>query len=136
MKLSEHFHLSEFTRSDIAVLHNLANKPTQDCISRMQMLCHMVLEPLRAAAGAPLHVSSGYRSIVVNQLAGGVPTSQHCKGEAADIWCGKMEAEDLLALALRVVPEWDQIYCNRDQGFVHVSYRIGNNRKQILPTKG
>lgn len=136
MQLSEHFHLSEFIRSDIAALHNLANKPPQEVTRRLGMLCHMVLEPLRAAAGAPIHISSGYRSTVVNQLAGGVPTSQHCRGEAADIWCGKYEAEDLLKLAVKVVPEWDQIYCNRDQGFVHVSYRVGSNRKQILPTKG
>lgn len=136
MKLSEHFQLSEFTRSDTATAHGLTNTPPPEVARRLGMLCHMVLEPTRARVGAPIHISSGYRSIVVNQLAGGVPTSQHCKGEAADIWTGAMDAESLMDTIRKTVPEWDQLYCNRDQGFVHVSYRVGNNRKQILPTVG
>ena len=100
------------------------------------MLALRVLEPLRKAVGAPIHVSSGYRSQRVNDAIGGSPTSQHIRGEAVDIWTGAMDAAELHALVVATVPEWDQLYLHRGQNFVHVSYRTGGNRKQVLPDKG
>ena len=100
------------------------------------MLALRVLEPLRKAVGAPIHVSSGYRSAALNDAIGGSPTSQHIRGEAVDIWTGAMDAADLHALVVATVPEWDQLYLHRGQNFVHVSYRTGGNRKQVLPDKG
>lgn len=35
--------------------------------------------------GKPIHVSSGYRCPELNKKVGGVPNSQHMKGEAADL---------------------------------------------------
>ncbi|WP_455624012.1 D-Ala-D-Ala carboxypeptidase family metallohydrolase, partial [Parabacteroides sp.] len=34
----------------------------------------------------PLHVTSGYQCEELNRLVGGVPGSQHVKGEAVDIY--------------------------------------------------
>ena len=133
MQLSEHFHLSEFVRSDIARIHDLSNVPPPEVTRKLQLMCRMVLEPVRLHINAPIHVSSGYRSIVVNQLAGGSPTSQHCLGEAVDIWTGAMDAERLFEVIQRQVPEWDQLYLNRRDAFIHISYRLGKNRNQILP---
>lgn len=48
-------------------------------------LATMVLEPLREAWGAPLHVNSGFRSPELNKAIHGAATSQHLKGEAADL---------------------------------------------------
>ena len=45
------------------------------------------LERIRALLGHPIHVNSGYRSPEVNAAVGSKPTSQHMKGEAADIIC-------------------------------------------------
>jgi uncharacterized protein YcbK (DUF882 family) len=133
MQLSEHFHLSEFVRSDIARIHDLSNVPPPEVTRKLQLLCRMVLEPVRLHIMAPIHVSSGYRSPVVNQLAGGVPSSQHCLGEACDIWTGAMDADQLFEVIQRQVPEWDQLYLNRRDAFIHISYRLGKNRNQILP---
>ena len=133
MQLSEHFHLSEFVRSDIARIHDLSNVPPPEVIRKLQLMCRMVLEPVRLHINAPVHISSGYRSPVVNQLAGGVSSSQHCLGEACDIWTGAMDADQLFEVIQRQVPEWDQLYLNRRDAFIHISYRLGKNRNQILP---
>ena len=133
MQLSEHFHLSEFVRSDIARIHDLGNVPPPEVIRKLQLMCRMVLEPVRLHINAPVHISSGYRSPVVNQLAGGVSSSQHCLGEACDIWTGAVDADQLFEVIQRQVPEWDQLYLNRRDAFIHISYRLGKNRNQILP---
>ena len=41
--------------------------------------------------GSPIIVNSGYRSQTVNKAVGGVPTSQHRRGEAADITAGSVK---------------------------------------------
>jgi hypothetical protein len=43
-----------------------------------------MLEPLRARFG-PVSIHSGYRSAAVNAQIGGSATSQHMRGEAADL---------------------------------------------------
>jgi len=136
MQLSEHFHLSEFIRSDTARANGWANTPPPEAVRRLHMLALRVLEPLRKRVGAPIHISSGYRSPKLNDTIGGSPTSQHCKGEAVDICTGAMDAAELHALIVATVPEWDQLYLHRKNNFVHVSYRVGANRRQILPDKG
>lgn len=98
----------------------------------MRALVRSVLQPLRDTWGAPLHVNSGYRRPEVNAAVGGRPTSQHLKGEAADI-----AAEDPYTLAslARSTPEiWNEV----DQmilypNFVHFSHSLhGAQRHQLL----
>lgn len=50
-------------------------------------LCALVsfLDEIRAEFGEPIVVNSGYRSDIVNQKVGGVRTSLHLQGRAADI---------------------------------------------------
>lgn len=135
MQLSEHFHLSEFVRSQTADAMGINNVPPPEAIRRLHMLCLRILEPIRQRIGSPLIISSGYRCLRVNQAIGGSPTSQHIKGEAADIYTGAMDAADLHSLIIATVPEFDQLYLHRKNNFVHVSYRVGFNRNQVLPDK-
>ena len=46
--------------------------------------CLTLLEPARQQVG-PIIINSGYRNEVVNRKVGGVKTSQHLTGQAADI---------------------------------------------------
>ena len=85
MKLSEHFDLNEFTRSATADRLHIDNSIPEELIPSLKNLCEKVLEPLRQHFGTPVVISSGYRCPALNRAVGGVPNSQHLKGEAADI---------------------------------------------------
>lgn len=91
MKLTDHFSLLEFTRSSTADrLHinntiDLSVPSGQSVFKNLKNLCEQVLEPLREHFGIPVVISSGYRCPQLNKAVGGVPNSQHLKGEAADI---------------------------------------------------
>jgi len=135
MQLSEHFHLSEFVRSETASAMGWANNPPPEAVRRLHMLCLRVLEPIRQRIGSPIVVTSGYRSLKLNRAIGGSDTSSHIDGQAADIYAAGMDAADLHALIIATVPEFDQIYLHRKNNFVHVTYRVGANRNQVLPDK-
>ena len=85
MKLTEHFELSEFTRSATADRLHIDNTIPEELIPNLKNLCEQVLEPLREHFGTPVIISSGYRCPQLNKAVGGVTNSQHQKGEAADI---------------------------------------------------
>lgn len=85
MKLSDHFNMREFTRSDTAERLGIDNTP--DSAARLQLayLCQSILEPIRRRYGMPIHVTSGFRCAELNKAVGGVSNSQHLTGDAADI---------------------------------------------------
>lgn len=85
MKLSQHFDLSEFLRSETAVRHDLVLDPSPAVIANLRRLAADVLEPIRLRCGAPLVVTSGYRSPELNALVRGSDKSDHMTGCAADI---------------------------------------------------
>ena len=136
MNLSPHFTLEEFTKSQIGIRTGIDNTPTEAHIINMKRLCAEVLEVVRANLG-PVHINSGYRGQALNKAVGGMPTSQHCNGEAADIEVPGVSNGDLA--------KWIEKNCDYDQlilecykkgqptsGWVHVSLRAGGNRKQEL----
>jgi zinc D-Ala-D-Ala carboxypeptidase len=133
MKLSAHFDLAEFTRSESAKRHGVSNQPTAEHMANIKVLCERVLEPIRMKFG-PINISSGYRSKVLNHYIGGSLSSQHCEGKAADIDMDDMsnatnkEIFDYIKENL----EYDQLINEFNYSWVHVSYNAGKNRKQIL----
>jgi len=92
MMLSDHFSLEELTRSDAAVRLAIKNTPGDTEIDCLRRLCVTILEPLRAALGKPIRITSGLRVPVLNTIVGGSPTSDHCFGRAADIKVDGMTA--------------------------------------------
>jgi len=136
VRLSTNFTLEEFTRSQTAIRQNIDNTPTDEHTENLQLLCEMVLQPVRDHFG-PIAINSGYRGIVLNKAIGGSWKSQHCEGKAADIECP--------GTGNRHVAEWISDNCTFDQlilefhtigipdsGWVHVSYNRGANRMQRL----
>jgi len=87
MKLSEHFSLSEFTKSSTAMKHGIKNTPPQEAVDNLKALCQGCLEPLREALGLPVVITSGYRTKALNSmLAHSSERSQHMLGQAADFY--------------------------------------------------
>lgn len=137
MKLSENFTLSELTKSETALRRGLDNEPTQDVIAALQTLAVNVLQPIREHYGRSVKVNSGYRSPEVNASVGGSKTSDHCKGQAADIEIvGVANAdlakyiEDKLQFTQLILEFYTQGV--PDSGWVHVSYDPNNLKKQVM----
>lgn len=56
-----------------------------EIVSKLQILCTEILEPLREYFNCPIVIGSGYRCPKLNSAVGGVKNSQHMTGEACDI---------------------------------------------------
>ena len=123
MRLSPHFDLSEFTRSDTARLKKIDNVPNLHEIENLTNLCIHVLEPARQKTNAQIYITSGFRSLALNRAVGGVPTSQHCKGLAADLRVYTQFYTDNLVNAL-MKTDFDQIIFEKSgaRKWIHVSW--------------
>lgn len=83
-RLSPNFSLAELTVSQAATRAGLRNVPVGTALDNLTRLAR-TLEQVRALLfGAPILVSSGYRSPAVNNLVGGSHKSAHMQGLAAD----------------------------------------------------
>ena len=78
LRLSKNFILSEFACKDgskeITIDYELIEK----------------LQQFRDALGKPISVTSGYRTVTYNKKKGGISTSHHLTGKAADIKISRM----------------------------------------------
>lgn len=88
MKKHIYFELDEFIRSDTAKKKRIDNFPTFEAVDNLNELVEKILDPLRAAYGLPITVSSGYRCEALNRAVKGVSSSVHMKGLAADLQVG------------------------------------------------
>ena len=129
-RISKNFKWSEFTKSDTATRFHIQNEIVDwDVRDNIIALVWEVLQPLRDSWGGPLFINSGFRSAELNKAVGGAETSQHVKGEAADIACS--DPISLAKLAKRMRLSYDQLIIY--DSFVHISHkRDGDNRGEIL----
>lgn len=128
----KYFTIEELCRSDKARQMGINNTPTDDIIDSLSDLVENVLDPAREMLGRPITVNSGYRCLELNKAVGGATTSQHVKGEAADLTTGNREENKRLFEIIRDNFPFDQLIDEHNFSWVHVSYRQGSNRKQIL----
>ena len=134
MKLSQHFDLSEFTRSESAKREGLDNTPTAEHLQNLKVLCEKVLEPIRLRFGS-INISSGYRGKMLNHFIGGSVNSDHCVGRAADLDMddvGTGVTNKEIFEYIKDNLEFDQLINEFNYSWVHVGYRLGANRKQVL----
>lgn len=126
----KYFTIAELTRSTTAQLRGIDNTPSQQVIDNLTALVDNVLDPLREAWGAPIHVNSGYRCPALNKAVGGVPASQHMVGEAADITAGSRAKNQHLYKLLRELNlPIDQAINEHDFSWIHVSYSPRHRRR-------
>lgn len=85
MNLSKNFTLAELTASSTAQKLKIVNTPGDTELENLVKLCRNILQPIRDKYGKPIIISSGYRCPKLNKAVGGAATSQHIKGQAADI---------------------------------------------------
>lgn len=140
MQLSKHFTLEEMEKSSTGIRLSIKNKAGSGEIKNLGDLCYEILEPVRVKFDKPVTITSGYRSPELSEAIGSKATSQHCLGEAVDM--------EVIGVSNLEVALWIQNHCDFDQlileyytgeansGWIHVSYKDGSNRKQVLTFDG
>ena len=137
-RISKNFTLDELRDSATAKKLGIINAPGVDEVCALCALVHHVLQPLRDAMREPIKIGSGYRCTRLNKAVGGVGTSQHIKGEAADLCIdGNIEKGRKWFEWIKKHCEFDQLIWEKNPKtgsyWVHVSYRSdGKNRKQTI----
>jgi hypothetical protein len=136
-QLSANFTLKELTKSDTATRLGLDNTPDDEALENLKTLCEMVLQPVRDHFGKSVTVNSGYRSPESNAAVGGSKTSDHCKGQAADIEIDGLPNPELAQWIMDNL-DYTQLILEfytqgqPNSGWVHVSYDPNNLKKQEL----
>lgn len=141
--LTTHFTLEEMLESDTAAALCIKNEPTKQHKANLKALAVHLLEPIREKWGGAIVVSSGYRSKELNDV---IPraskTSQHCKGEAADIRPLDGRKLELFNMIKESGLPFDQLIneypdSNGVPSWIHVSFTTSRkNRGQVLTLGG
>ncbi|MFA5302558.1 MAG: D-Ala-D-Ala carboxypeptidase family metallohydrolase [Bacteroidales bacterium] len=134
--ISNHFTYEEFERSSKANETGIDNRIPSDKIRyAIRILVLNLLQPLRDQLQRPLVVVSGYRCPALNRAVGGSVSSQHMKGEAADVYCtDALEALLLVQIVLRYCLPFDRLILY--QSHLHLSFKAnGPQRHQVLYDK-
>lgn len=132
-KLSSHFSYDELTKTSV----RMSNEPGPQELENLKELCKHVLEPCRELIG-PMWITSGYRSWMVNTRIGGSPSSQHCKGQAADFIAMTRDLKSAFLTIMESLVPYDQLIFEvpngLGRGWIHISYNNHKDtqRKQVL----
>lgn len=154
LQITKNFKLKEFTNSETAKKLGIDNHAqlTQKEFVNLTAIAVSILQPIRDAVRIPIYISSGFRCPQLNRAVHGAARSQHCKGEAVDIYI-KPTAKTHLLTAFTTVHatlwevfvliyrtcDFDQlIWETRPNGskWIHVSFvTYRKNRKMVLHCK-
>ena len=113
-------------------------KPNDEIKRSLTALIENVLDPLREAYGRPIIVTSGYRCEKLNKAVGGAASSQHVKGEAADIRSVQDTPEEnkkLFDLIVKLGLPFDQLINEYNYDWVHVSFGARHRRQKLKAVK-
>lgn len=136
MKLSNNFKLNELIYSSTAEANNIDNYPSNQVKDNLIRLCVNILQPIRYQYGKPIFINSGYRSPILNRKIGGVPTSYHCSGDAADITTGNRETnKELFDLIVQMIKDKDivvgELIDEHNYKWIHISNPV-KEKNEIL----
>ena len=124
------FTLKEFLYSKTAGSLGIDNVPDFGQVRNLDNLVKYVLNPCRQYIDRAIYIHSGYRSKRLNAIVGGVPTSQHLDGKAADITTRYNKSDNELFKFIVDKMDFDQ--CIRYKTFIHISYNGKENRNQVI----
>ena len=135
-----HFTIEEMYASDTARRLGINNQPNMQQMINLVYLCAYVLEPLRVAMNEPIKIGSGFRCEKLNKAVGGVSSSQHMKGQAADLCIdGDIRKGRRWFEYIKNHLPFDQLIWETNSktgsSWVHVSFvfpDFGKNRRQVI----
>lgn len=126
--------MTELTRSNTALAMKIDNQPDASQQANLEALVEKVLDPLREAWGRPITVNSGYRCPTLNKAVGGVGTSRHLRGMAADITTGSVaDNRRLYELAQSLGLPFTQLIGRQyDFQWLHIDHDPECIKRQVL----
>lgn len=129
------FNLKEFTYSETARKLKIDNTPTEEIESRIKELAE-VLDGLRDAWGSPIRVNSGFRCSALNKAVGGVKTSSHLTGYAADLYPVNGDIEKFYDFCIDYFEDYDELLkeASGDTSWVHFALKSikGEQRRKCF----
>ena len=140
-QFTKNFSYEELIASSTADKLGLDNTPNAAEKEKLKKLAIEILQPIRDALGKPIKVNSAFRSEKVNKAVGGVPSSQHRLGEAADLTLGSKEKnKELFELISKMIKDKKltvgQLINEYGYSWIHVSLpRKGKANNQIFSIK-
>ncbi|MDP1872543.1 D-Ala-D-Ala carboxypeptidase family metallohydrolase, partial [Phenylobacterium sp.] len=94
------------------------------------------LEKVRSLLGdRPITVTSAYRNPAVNAAVGGVKTSDHAQGHAADIVVAGLSPYETAKRIRDSGLKFDQLILETSRGVVHISF-APRMRQQVMTQAG
>ena len=132
MNLTKNFTLAELVSSQVATRKGIDNAPAPAIVANLTRLAAL-LEQVRALVGAPIAISSGYRSPALNKAVSGAANSAHVLGLAADISTAKLTPKALALLIWQSGIIFDQLIY--EGTWVHIALSAGAPRRQVLTAK-
>ena len=124
----KYFKIEEFTYSATAQARHIENVPTAEAVKNIERLVGLVLDRIRERWGSPIIVTSGYRCDELNRAVGGVKSSYHRLGMAADIRPkdGRLERlyEIIVGMFMDGLIGLTECYIDRKKGYIHIAYDI------------
>ena len=138
IRLMKYFKITELTKSATAQRLGIDNSPTPEVKRSLEALVDSILDPLREEYGRPIIVTSGYRCPRLNKAVGGAASSQHVRGEAADIRSLEDTPEEnkkLYDLIIALGLPFDQLINEYNWDWIHVSFGARHRRQKLKAEK-
>jgi putative chitinase len=130
--LSDHFSWEE---AQITQVRDVDNTIPDELKKAVQFTANR-MEYVRALLGAPIVVSSWYRSLEVNKRVGGSKTSQHMQGCAVDFICPRYGTP--IEVCKKLIKYTDMINFDQliyEHGWIHIGWNPiphATQRNQVL----
>lgn len=134
--MTEHFTLNEFINSKTAKKLGINNSPSEEIKANLGELATL-LEKIRIKWNSPIIITSGYRCEKLNKAVGGSKTSQHLKGQAADII--SKNNKELFIMIMQMIADGEikvgQLIDEYNYKWIHISTPHLRTDNQILHIK-
>lgn len=130
--ISKHISLNEATQSPTAIRNGIDNTPPPDVLENMKCVAEVCFEPLRKWYGKGIRINSFYRCSILNTIIGGSKTSGHVKGDSIDFTAGSKDENKKLFDWCKANLKYDQLINEFDYSWIHISFRLGDNRNESL----
>lgn len=128
MRITKNFTLKELCKSNTALSKGLKNEPDQLQINNLEDLVKHLLQPLRNTFGK-ITITSGFRSAEVNKAVGGVPTSLHAKGCAADCYFNEADLYRVYTYIITSELPYTECIYYTSKNFIHLALDLSSSKK-------